>query len=153
MSQHDTIVSETSLYEGDQSKLYSNLFNHHKAESIQSEGSKKQIKRIWMITLYLAIITAAEVSLGLWDHHTAIFKDRGILDATFLIMTVLKAFLIVDVFMHLGSEVRNFVMVVLIPLTLFSWFIIAFLADGHYSLKMNETQAHTKAPIEMIHKK
>ena len=151
MAHHGSAVSETSLYEGDQSKLYSGVHNHHKTESIQSEGSKKQIKRIWMITLYLAIITIVEVSFGLWDHHTSIF-NRGVLNAFFLILTVFKAFLIVDVFMHLGDEVRNFVMVVLIPLTLFSWFIIAFLADGHYSLKMNQTQAFTKEAPAKIHR-
>lgn len=148
MSHNELEDSVTALYEGDQSALYSGVYNHHKAESIQSEASKKQIKRIWMITLYLAIVTILEVSLGLWDHHTTIF-NRTILNAMFLIMTVFKAYLIVDVFMHLGDEIRTFVMTILIPLTLFSWFIIAFLADGKHSLKMNETQAGTKKEIVM----
>jgi len=151
MTHHDLPVTETSLYEGDQSKLYSGVRNHHKTESLQSEGSKKQIRRIWSITLYLAIITIIEVTFGLWDHHTTIF-NKGILNVFFLILTVLKAYLIVDVFMHLGDEVRTFVMTIVIPLTLFIWFIAAFLADGHYALKMNQTQAHTRN-IEMIHKK
>ena len=152
MTHHDSPVTEISLYEGDQSKLYSGVYNHHKTESIKSEGSKKQIKRIWMITLYLTIITIVEVSFGLWDHHTGMF-NKGVLNAFFLILTVFKAYLIVDVFMHLGDEVRNFVMAIIIPLTLFSWFIIAFLADGKYSLKMNETQANTRVKTEVIHKK
>lgn len=147
--QHPTHNDEiTHLYEGDQSKLYSGVYNVHKDEALNSEGSKKQIKRIWMITLYLAIVTIVEVSFGLWDHHSDIF-NRGYLNAWFLILTVLKAYLIVDVFMHLGDELRNFVMTILIPLTLFSWFIIAFLADGAYSLHMNQTQADTKK-IEVV---
>lgn len=152
MAHHGLEVTENSLYEGDQSKLYSGVYNHHKTESVHSDESKKQIKRIWMITLYLTIITIIEVTFGLWDHHTGMF-NRGILNAFFLILTVFKAYLIVDVFMHLGDEVRHFVMAILIPLTLFSWFIIAFLADGQFSLKMNETQAGTRVKTEVIHNK
>ena len=43
-----------------------------------------------------------------------------------------------------GDEKKNFVMAVVIPLSLFVWFIIAFLADGNFWLRMNNTQAHTK---------
>src|SRR5699024_8168571 len=107
-------------YEGDQSKLYSGVLNHHK--DIKSDESKKQVKRIVKIMIYLAIVTAIEVSLGLWDHHQDVF-NHGILSAIFLLMTLLKAYLIVDVFMHLGNEFRNFVMIVLIPLILLVWAI------------------------------
>jgi hypothetical protein len=39
--------------------------------------------------------------------------------------------------MHLGDETKNMIITVLIPLTLFVWFIIAFLADGGFWLHMN----------------
>ncbi|MBW7913810.1 MAG: hypothetical protein H3C54_08990, partial [Taibaiella sp.] len=42
-------------------------------------------------------------------------------------------------FMHLGDELKNFIMLILIPLTLFIWFIIAFLMDGDFWLFMNTT--------------
>jgi cytochrome c oxidase subunit IV len=45
-------------------------------------------------------------------------------------LTVLKAFFIVAEFMHLRHEVKNLIMTILIPLLLFVWFVIAFLADG-----------------------
>jgi hypothetical protein len=32
--------------------------------------------------------------------------------------------------MHLGEEVRNLIMTIIVPLLLFVWFIIAFLWDG-----------------------
>jgi len=57
----------------------------------------------------------------------------------FMVLTLLKAGFIVSVFMHLGDEFRNFIATVLIPLVLFVWFIIAFLADGSYWLHMNNT--------------
>lgn len=132
-------------YEGDQSKLYSGVLNHHK--DIESTESKKQINRIVKITIYLAIVTAIEVSLGLWDHHQDIF-NHGILVAIFLLLTVLKAYLIVDVFMHLGNEFRNFIMTVLIPLILLTWAIVAFMSDGDFWLHMNNTRANTEQVAE-----
>lgn len=138
MSGHSTNSDEIQfLYEGDQSKLYSGLMSHHHGESVKSEGSKKQIGRIKKVTLWLTIITIAEVGLGLvgaslgWPH--------SIFVAIFLVLTLLKAAYIVKVFMHLGDEVKGMILLVLIPLTLFIWFIIAFLADGGFWLHMNNT--------------
>ncbi|HYE53755.1 MAG TPA: cytochrome C oxidase subunit IV family protein, partial [Chitinophagaceae bacterium] len=37
---------------------------------------------------------------------------------------------IVSVFMHLGDEIRNMIMTIVVPLMLFIWFIGAFLWDG-----------------------
>ncbi len=125
------------LYEGDQSKLYSGLMSHHHGESIKSEGSKKQIGRLMKVTVILSIVTVLEVFLGLKGNTWGV---PHIVTATlFLIMTILKAAYIVKVFMHLGDEIRNMVITVLIPLTLFVWFIIAFLADGGFWLHMNNT--------------
>ena len=39
--------------------------------------------------------------------------------------------------MHLGDEVKNFFITIMIPLVLFVWFIIAFLADGGWWLHQN----------------
>lgn len=140
MSHEHNTEDITALYEGDQSKLYSGVLNHHK--DINSNESKTQVKRIVKIMIYLAIVTTLEVSLGLWDHHMDVF-NKGLLNAIFLIMTLLKAYLIVDVFMHLGNEIRNFVMAVLIPLVFLTWAIVAFSAEGHFWLHMNNTRANT----------
>jgi len=54
---------------------------------------------------------------------------------------VAKSAYIVSVFMHLGDEVKWFRFLVLIPLVLFIWFIIAFLYDGgHWKSINNENQ-------------
>ncbi|HET8573380.1 MAG TPA: cytochrome C oxidase subunit IV family protein [Edaphocola sp.] len=143
MSHEHNTEEMVELYEGDQSKLYSGVLNHHK--DIHSQESKTQVKRIVRIMIYLAIVTSLEVTLGLWDHHMEVF-NKGILNAIFLIMTLLKAYLIVDVFMHLGNEIRNFIMAILIPLLFLVWAIIAFAGDGHHWLHMNNTRANT---IEM----
>ena len=125
------------LYEGDQSKLYSGLMSHHHGESIDSEGSKKQVGRLMKVTLILSVVTVLEVGLGLKGSAWGV--PHAITASLFLIMTLLKAAYIVRVFMHLGDEIRNMIITVLIPLTLFIWFIIAFLADGGFWLHMNTT--------------
>lgn len=133
-----------NLYEGDQSKLYSGILHKHD-DDYGSDKSKTKIKRIVTVTVYLAIVTILEVSLGLWDHHTDLFASgKGWLNAIFLIMTMAKAYLIVDVFMHLGDEFRNFVMMVLIPLILLTWIIIAFSGEGDYWLNMSNTNGLDK---------
>ncbi|HYD19861.1 MAG TPA: cytochrome C oxidase subunit IV family protein, partial [Flavipsychrobacter sp.] len=62
---------------------------------------------------------------------------KAVINSLFLLLTIFKAGYIVAVFMHLGDEVKNFIIMILIPLTLFIWFIIAFLADGNFWLWMN----------------
>ena len=131
---HHTQDSVQHLYEGDQSKLYSGVMNHH--SDIKSQESKKQVGRIWKVFWILLVVTVVEVVLGMF------FSDkmpRGLLNFFFLVLTIFKAGYIVSVFMHLGDELKNFLITVLIPLTLFIWFIIAFLFDGGFWLHMNET--------------
>ncbi|SRR5690554_1742540 len=152
MANHNTEETQLSLYEGDQSKLYSGVFNTHKDEDVKSPESKKQIKRIWMITLYLAIITALEIGQGLWNYVGSPLS-HPVSVTLFILMTLLKAYLIVDVFMHLGDELRTFVMAVLIPLVFFVWFIIGFLADGAFWLKMNQTRGNSISIEEVVQPK
>lgn len=135
MSSHNHDTNDTQhLYEGDQSKLYSGIMSHH--DDIKSPESKKQLKRITKILILLSIITVIEVGFGLMFSYT---MPRGILNTIFLVLTLLKAGYIVAVFMHLGDEVKSFIWIVLVPLVLFVWFIIAFLADGSFWLWMNST--------------
>lgn len=137
MSHHHNPHDTLHLYEGDQSKLYSGVMNHHAHDSVKSEASKTQVKRIMKITFWLSVITIVEVAFGLLGHTWGVNKELAAF--VFLLLTVVKAALIVRVFMHLGDEKKGFVIGVLIPLSLFIWFIIAFLADGHFWLHMNDT--------------
>ena len=122
------------LYEGDQSKLYSGVMSHH--TDVKSPESKKQIGRIWKVFWILLVVTVVEVILGMYFSHA---MPKALLAFFFLALTLFKAGYIVAVFMHLGDEVKSFLITVLIPLTLFIWFIIAFLADGGFWLHMNTT--------------
>jgi hypothetical protein len=51
--------------------------------------------------------------------------------------------------MHLGDEVKSFITTVLVPLVLFVWFIIAFLADGGFWLRMND-ESPARQSIEHV---
>lgn len=129
-NEHDTL----HYYEGDQSKLYSGIMSHH--DDVKSPESKKQIKRIWKVFWILLVVTVVEVVMGMFFSQS---MPRGVLNALFLILTMFKAGYIVAVFMHLGDEFKNFIVMILIPLALFVWFIIAFLADGDFWLFMNNS--------------
>ncbi len=148
MTNPHTDTAQT-LYEGDQSKLYSGLMSHHHGESVRSDASKKQIRRILKVTAILSVVTIVEVGLGLLS--SSIGLGKGIVNTFFLILTLLKAAYIVRVFMHLGDELRNFFITIMIPLVLFVWFIIAFLYDGTFWQRMNrETPTRSDAPAAVV---
>ena len=96
-------------------------------------------KRIWRTFWVLLIITMIELGLGLsmyafempsWAHL--------FLKGVIVILTLAKAYYIVSIFMHLGDEIRNLIMTIVVPLMLFIWFIGAFLWDGNsYRTKRN----------------
>ena len=133
MSSHSHDSNSTQhLYEGDQSKLYSGIMQHH--TDINSPDSKKQVGRIWKVFWILLAVTIVEVLLGMYFSYSI---PKGIINTIFLVLTLFKAGYIVSVFMHLGDEIKSFMITVLIPLSLFIWFIIAFLADGGFWLHMN----------------
>lgn len=124
--------SDLHYYEGDQSKLYSGIMVHH--SDVDSPESKSQVKKIWKVFWILLLITVIEVFIGMKLSHS---MPKALLAFIFLGLTLLKAGYIVTIFMHLGDEFKNFMVTVLIPLVLFVWFIIAFLADGAFWLHMN----------------
>jgi hypothetical protein len=61
-----------------------------------------------------------------------------------VILSLLKAFYIVGVFMHLGEEIKNLIMTIIVPLLLFVWFIAAFLWDGSSWRELRNTQGKSK---------
>jgi cytochrome c oxidase subunit 4 len=105
-------------------------------------------KHIWKTFWILLILTVIELALGMLMYATdfgsgIVLGIKGII----VILTMAKAFYIVAVFMHLGDEIRNFIMTIVVPLLLFVWFIGAFLWDGssyranrnRYDRKTNES--------------
>ena len=91
-------------------------------------------KRIWKTFWLLLIITVVELALGffmyLMEGNLASFIILFI-KGVIVILSLAKAFYIVSIFMHLGDELRNMIMTIVVPLSLFGWFIGAFLWDGN----------------------
>lgn len=146
MSQNHSDNSNQHYYEGDQSKLYSGIMNHHFGHDVKSTESKKQMGRIWKVFWILLVITVVEVCLGMFFSHA---MPKALIAFFFLALTLLKAAYIVKVFMHLGDETKSFMVTVLIPLVLFIWFIIAFLYDGGFWLDINKKSPtrHTQTQL------
>jgi cytochrome c oxidase subunit IV len=126
-------MSGFSNYEEDQSALYSG--GHHQDRN--SDESKALVKKIWKVTALLSVVTLIEVGIGLWCYSSTAFP-KGIANVFFILLTLFKAGYIVSIFMHLGDELKGMIMTILIPLTLFIWFIIAFLYDGGWWLQINQ---------------
>lgn len=124
-------MSEFSHYEADQSALYSG--EHHM--DANSTESKSKVKNIVKVTVILTIVTIVEVILGLYG--SSVGMPKWLINSFFILLTIFKAGYIVKVFMHLGDEIKNMILTILIPLTLFIWFIIAFLMDGAFWLWIN----------------
>lgn len=89
-----------------------------------SEEEGRKIRRtIWMVTLFLAVVTAVEVALG------AFWKDWfpgawHLVKWTFIVLTLVKATYIVMTFMHLGDERRNIRALILLPYALFLLYLV-----------------------------
>ena len=84
----------------------------------------ESVKRIWKTFWLLLIITIIELALGFAMY--AIDMSGWIqlfLKGVIVILYLAKAFYIVGIFMHLGDELRNMIMTIVVPLLLFVWFI------------------------------
>src|SRR5688500_14663384 len=110
-------------------------YHHEPAESTS---------RIWKTFWILLIITIIELALCLLmylvDFPAWVYM---FLKGVIVILTMAKAFYIVSIFMHLGDEIRNMIMTIIVPLFLFIWFIAAFLWDGNeYRTSRNRYDKH-----------
>src|SRR5687767_8659597 len=115
-------------------------------------------KRVRKTTILLSVITIIELGIGLaiYSMHKGdapnellVLMFKGVV----CILTLAKAFYIVAVFMHLGDEIRNMIMTIVVPLLLFVWFIIAFLWDGDAWKNLKNTDAGSRIYNEQTQKK
>ena len=112
-------------------------------------------KKIWKIFWVLSVLTIVELGLGyfLYAQHAELgYAAVLATKITIGVLTIAKAYYIVSVFMHLGDEIRNFIMTIIVPLALFIWFIIAFLADGNSWKNLRNTNAGSKPSTEQVEK-
>lgn len=112
---------------------------HH--EHQDDTAFKKKVRKT---TILLSVITIIELIIGLsiytihkGDNPSAllVLMFKGVV----CILTIAKAYYIVSVFMHLGDEIRNMIMTIVVPLLLFVWFIIAFIYEGNSYKNLRNT--------------
>lgn len=86
---------------------------------------KEKVKKIWMVALILAVVTAIEFVF-------AFTMEAGTLRTSIFIgLTIVKAFYIVAEFMHLRHEVKVLIWSILLPMVFVVWLIIALLVEGN----------------------
>ena len=83
----------------------------------------------------LAVITVVEVLFALLGKgyiveglHFPLFMMGSVM----IVMSIVKAYLIIYEFMHMKYEVPGLVKTVLLPTLLLVWAVIAFLSEGNY---------------------
>ena len=96
---------------------------HHSEE----EGVKKR-KVIWRTFIILAVITLFEFIIA------GIFDNNMVVNMTFIIMTLAKAFFIVWEFMHLGHETKGLKYTIALPVLFLAWLLLALLMEGNFYL-------------------
>jgi len=99
---------------------------------LDDSHAKAARKEVYRVTIILSILTVVELALGFsMVNMSEQSFSRHLIKGIILILMLAKAFYIVAYFMHLKHELRNMIMTIVLPLGLFVWFIIAFLADGN----------------------
>lgn len=105
---------------------------HSTAEVSFHHEPAANTRRIWKIFWILLGLTIIELALGFGIHAIDMPDWLALfLKGVIVILTLAKAYYITSYFMHLGDEIRNMIMTVVVPLMLFIWFIAAFLWDGN----------------------
>ena len=125
------------------------------AHTISHEEDRAQVKRIWKTFWILLIITIIELAIGLSIYMIHKGPDPNeflvlVFKGVVCILTLAKAFYIISIFMHLGDEIRNLIMTIAVPATLFIWFIIAFLYDGNSWKILRNTDAGSRPATEQV---
>lgn len=104
------------------------------------EGKKVFLKTI----LILGAITIGEVAfalIGKGHIFPGIEFPGWLIGGVMILMSVVKAYLIIYEFMHMKYEVKGLVRTVLLPAFLLVWGVIAFLWDGTHWMDRRDTDS------------
>jgi len=88
------------------------------------EHGRKVRRKIWMVTLLLAVVTTVEVTLGAYWKTWFDLSAWNTIKWTYVVLTLVKAAYIVMTFMHLGEERRNIRAIILLPYALFLLYLL-----------------------------
>jgi cytochrome c oxidase subunit IV len=96
---------------------------------------KSNTQKIWGVLVFLTIVTAVEVVLGIYKPESLLHKFLGmkILNWIFIILTLVKAYYITWDFMHMRDEVKALRrMVVWTAIFLILYLVFILLQEGGY---------------------
>ncbi|MBU3820930.1 cytochrome C oxidase subunit IV family protein [Flavobacteriaceae bacterium XHP0103] len=96
---------------------------------------KSNTQKIWGVLIFLSIVTAVEVVLGIYKPEMLMAKFIGmkLLNWIFIILTLVKAYYITWDFMHMRDEVKALRrMVVWTAIFLILYLVFILLQEGGY---------------------
>jgi cytochrome c oxidase subunit IV len=96
---------------------------------------KSNTQKIWGVLIFLSIVTAIEVALGIYKPEALMGKFLGMkgLNWIFIILTIVKAYYITWDFMHMRDELKSLKrMVVWTAVFLIIYLIFILLQEGGY---------------------
>lgn len=111
-------------------------------------------KQIWRVFWILLIITVVEVSLGLTMYLNDFSAGMMLfMKGVIILLGLSKAFYIIAYFMHLADEIKNFIMMLVLPILFLVWGIIALMIEGETALD-NKTKfdPYYKQNLELLEK-
>ncbi len=99
--------------------------------TVVTERIKPNTKHLWKVFWILLILTGLEFvvafTIGVDDP-----LSKWIKIGIFIAMTIVKAYYIVGIFMHLGAETKSFIWTMVLPVIFVFWLIGALLIEGNY---------------------
>lgn len=100
----------------------------HWNEGEYSEGRKSVLKTI----IILSVVTVVEVGAAMiYDQiYQTTEGPKMLLNLFMAVMSVVKVWYIMGIFMHVGHETKGFKWTILLPFAFLIWAIIAFSVDG-----------------------
>jgi cytochrome c oxidase subunit 4 len=96
---------------------------------------KSNQQKIWGVLIFLSIVTAVEVALGILKPEILLNKFLGLklINWMFIIMTIIKAYYITWDFMHIRDERSGFKNAIVLPLIiLIPYLVFIILLEGDY---------------------
>ncbi|NQD69115.1 cytochrome C oxidase subunit IV family protein [Sphingobacterium shayense] len=112
--------------------------DHHEHAGMDKKG-------IWRVFFILLALTALEFLIALgFVHHWGILEKGPVLNAIYIVLTLIKAFYIVAYFMHLKFEKSGFIVCCSIGFLFIVYFIVLLLIEGEYLL--HHLQSHPLFP-------
>lgn len=108
------------------------------------EQSKKVANKIIIILAIITIFEVAFALLGKGHLIEGIHFPAMVMAFVMIVLSIVKAYLIIYEFMHMKYEVPSMVKSVLLPTLLLVWAIIAFVWEGDYWKKGRTTRMENK---------